>query len=335
VLGLGPRSVVVDADLDADSPHVGISAGSGGGKSVLIRNIVTHGLHHGSAAVVFDYKRSSHKWAEGLPGVVICKNIDDIHDWAVKLGAEAEHRNRAADDGTFNAHRIYVVVEEWNALSGKLQTYWDGIRDKHDPKRSPAVTAIADITFMGRHVRMNLLGVAQLLSARTTGGPEVRENFATRCLTRYSVNAWKMLAPEVWPMPKKSKIAGRWQVVKSGEAIETQVAFLTDEQAQDWAMSGVANPIDVLGPSTPPTQGIRPGTVPASPRLVGLREAVDLLPGNVISLDALRKKRQRDRSFPPAVGRNGTEDLFALAELVAWKRRVDSVRLVDDVEEVA
>ncbi|WP_228388846.1 hypothetical protein, partial [Streptomyces jumonjinensis] len=32
--------------------------------------------------------------------------------------------------------------------------------------------------------------VAQSATARALGGPEVREQFATRILARYSVNAW-------------------------------------------------------------------------------------------------------------------------------------------------
>lgn len=329
VLGIGSRDAIVDADLEADSPHILVSAGSGGGKSVLTKLVGAQGLHHGSALIVFDYKRSSQKWAEGLPGVLYCKDIEDIHNVLLRCGAECELRNRAAEDEGYNPHRIYVLVEEWNALAAKLNTYWENIREKTDPKRSPAVQAISDITFMGRHVKMNVIGVAQMMTARTTGGPETRENFATRALTRYTLNAWRMLAPEVWPAPKKSRTPGRWQIVKNGEATETQVAFLTDEEAREWAVAGKPCPVDVFASQTAmiaPTLPEPAGTVPER-TLVGLRDAVAQLPGDPITLDAIRKARQRVKTFPTPKGKDGTEDLFDLDELIEWKKRRDAVRL--------
>lgn len=344
VLGIGCRNRIVDANLEEDSPHVAISAGSGGGKSVLSATILVHGLHWGAGVVVFDYKRSSQRAFEGMPGVVIVKNIDEIHDWAVRLGAECERRNRAADNpGGFTGHRIILLVEEWNALAAKLSSYWENVRTKEDPKRSPAVQAISDITFMGRHVLMNLIGVAQMLTARTTGGPETRENFATRCLTRYTKNAWKMLA-DVEPMPKRSAHVGRWQIVKGGEAYETQVAFLFKrdgngwalcDEAREWALSGIDNPAEIIPSQRPrivPTLAEHAGTVPASQPAavapVGLREAVEEHALGV-TLDQLRAWRKRyPDQFPDPTGRRGQEELYDLDALRALARRRTAVSMV-------
>ena len=71
---------------------------------------------------------------------------------------------------------------------------------------------------MGRQVRMHVLLVAQFATVRALGGPEVREQFATRILARYSLNAWRMLAGEVHPAPKSTKHPGRAQVVIGGAA---------------------------------------------------------------------------------------------------------------------
>jgi hypothetical protein len=346
VLGIGTRNRIVDADFEEDSPHIAISAGSGGGKSVLSGMVLIHALHHGAGVVVFDYKRSSQKPFEGMPGVVIVKNIDEIHDWAVRLGEECERRNRAADEpGGFVGHRIILLVEEWNALAGKLISYWEKIRTREDPKKSPAVTAISDLTFMGRHVRMNLIGVAQLLTARTTGGPEVRENFATRCLTRYTRNAWKMLA-DVDPMPKKSSDVGRWQIVKGGEAHETQVAyplrevapkvFVLVDAAREWAMSGVANPVEVLSSQRPSVAATLPeqaGTVPVSQppayAPVGLRDAVESGHVEGVSLAQLRKWRTRHgETFPEPIGTRNGEDLYEVEALRSYVRRRAAVSVV-------
>lgn len=329
VLGIGCRGRIVTADLEADSPHIAISAGSGGGKSYLARVLLAHALHHGGQVVVLDYKRASQRWAEGLPGVTIAKNIEDIHEVACQLGAECERRNRAADDGGHIGPRVILLVEEWNALAGKLQTYWDAMRTKDDPKRSPAVASISDITFMGRHVLMNVIGVAQMLTARTTGGPETRENFATRCLTRYTVNAWKMLAPEVWPMPKKSKTVGRWQIVKGGDAYETQVTYMTDDEARTWALSGVACAEPVLASHAVPTQRGQAETVPAV-TLVGLRAAVDSGQLGEVTIDQVRKWRTRHENFPTPAGKNGAEELYDLDQLAEFARMRRAISVVKD-----
>jgi hypothetical protein len=48
-----------------------------------------------------------------------------------------------------------------------------------------------------------------------------------------------MLVPEVSPIPMPSQHNGRVQVVTRGRAHETQVLNLSNEEAREWAMSGV------------------------------------------------------------------------------------------------
>ena len=55
---------------------------------------------------------------------------------------------------------------------------------------------------MGRQVRLHVLLVAQSATARALGGPEMRDQFATRLLARYTQNAWRILAPEITPHPR-------------------------------------------------------------------------------------------------------------------------------------
>ncbi|MFF9322702.1 helicase HerA domain-containing protein [Streptomyces sp. NPDC014735] len=55
LIGLGAGKKKVSVDLDADSPHVLISAGSGGGKSTILRTICCQFIHNGAHAFVLDY----------------------------------------------------------------------------------------------------------------------------------------------------------------------------------------------------------------------------------------------------------------------------------------
>ncbi|MFE4337406.1 hypothetical protein ACFRQM_51495 [Streptomyces sp. NPDC056831] len=168
---------------------------------------------------------------------------------------------------------MLILLEEINATMKQLARYWEKIRESGDPKASPAVDALNEILYMGRQLRMHVLLVAQSATARALGGPEVRRQFATRILARYSVNAWRMLAPEVHPAPKSTKHHGRAQVVIGGTARETQVLFFTETEAREWATTGKTaagpkpaalptqpGPVQLQKPPAPDTQ---PAAAPA------------------------------------------------------------------------
>ncbi|MBE9499792.1 pRL2-11 [Streptomyces sp. GKU 257-1] len=258
VIGIGSAGRIVTVDLDAESPHILVNASTGGGKSVTLRCIACQMLHHGSLVFVLDTKRISHPWASGLPGVTYCRDIADIHDQLIALGIEGRRRIRVADDLGIDADpkdigpRLLILLEEVNATMKQLARYWEKARESGDPKTSPAVDALNEILYMGRQLRMHVLLVAQSATARALGGPEVREQFSTRILARYSVNAWRMLAPEVHPVPKSTKHHGRAQVVSGGSARETQILFFTEAEAREWATTGKP---------APPAVGAQPGPV--------------------------------------------------------------------------
>ena len=246
LIGLGPQDTVVRIDLDSESPHVLVSASTGGGKSVITRTMVSQILHNGGTAAVLDFKRHSHKWCRGLPSVDYCRDIADIHDALVALGEEGHRRNIAVDEWEGEGEapvgpRRAIILEEANATISKLKRWWAANRDKEDPKESPAIDALREILFMGRAVKMHVFLVAQSATANALGGPEVRECFAVRILSRYTRNAWNMLVPEVQPVPRSSRHVGRAQVVLGGTAHETQVAFFTDSEAREWASSGAVS----------------------------------------------------------------------------------------------
>ncbi|WP_217243175.1 helicase HerA domain-containing protein [Streptomyces sp. AC555_RSS877] len=110
VIKIGTGSRVVSVDLDAESPHILVNASTGGGKSVTLRCIACPMLRHGSLVFVLDTKRISHPWANGLPGVTYCRDIADIHDALIELGAFSPPRAARAPPGagstrTWTPHR--------------------------------------------------------------------------------------------------------------------------------------------------------------------------------------------------------------------------------------
>lgn len=257
VIGQTAGRRIVSADFRADSPHVLVSAGSGGGKSVLNRTIIAQHLHRGGLAVMLDVKFLSHMWMRGLPGVIYCRTPEMIHNVLISLAEEGKRRFTEAantldeqlmggqddevpdDDDIDVGPRVLIVAEEMNATITRLTDYWEQTRPKGSKKRSPAVEALNDILFMGRQARMHVLAVGQYMTANTIGGAAARENFATRCLTRATQNAWNMLAPQIKPIPPASNIQGRWHIVTGDKVTETQVAFLSPREARKYARAGI------------------------------------------------------------------------------------------------
>ncbi|MFI0264974.1 helicase HerA domain-containing protein [Streptomyces sp. NPDC017056] len=281
VIGVGSGGRAVCVDLDAESPHILVNASTGGGKSVTLRCIACQMLHHGSLVVVLDTKRISHPWASELPRVAYCHNIADIHNQLIALGMEGRRRTRLADDLGIDADpkaigpRLLILLEEVNATMKQLARYWDKTRETGDPKVPPAVDALNETLYMGRQLRMHVLLVAQSATARALGGPEAREQFSTRILARYSVNAWRMLAPEAHPAPKSTKHPGRAQVVSGGSARETQFLFFTEAEVREWAATGKKT-VAAGGPAPvqlhkPPAEALFAPTMRADGRRRGYR----------------------------------------------------------------
>jgi hypothetical protein len=296
VLGLGSHNKVISVDFNNDSPHIALSMGSGGGKSTAVRALVIQLIRNGADVEIIDIAKRgvSHLWAKEIPGVSIWRTAESAHKALVRLGEEQEGRYDEiyidpSREKEFN--RKVLVFEELNASFKLLGDYWKRTRTKEDPKESPAVSAFASILFAGRQGRINAIVVAQSFTARAIGGPESRENFAVRILGRYSLNAWKMLCPEVWPAPRTNRNVGRVQMVTGAEAFATQVLNTTDEEAYNYATSGdaIRQPVQ----TTITTEGVTDQV-----KTYNLAEAVraKIIP---YEYDTAKKIRQRNESFPP------------------------------------
>lgn len=353
LIGLGKRDKVIAVNLDSDSPHILLSITTGGGKSVFARTMAAQILARGGRVVICDIKKVSHRWARGLPGVTYARTPEEIHDAIIMVAQEGEHRfamiDQDRDEEVAALPRVLLIMEEMNATMGKLQDHWAAVREKDDPKKSPAISAFGDVLFMGRQARTHVLGIGQLGTARAFGGPEMRECFSARVLARYSQNAWKMLVPEVWPMPRKVKIDGRMQLVQDGTAQETQVVFGTEAEVREFVLarrprlvpvshdatesryqenagSTVAAPPVGQAPALRLVKSPENNPIPVDPNApISLREfakmgLVRLSDTPEKSLAILRAARGRDPEFPLPVAESGGKKLYLPSELIRWAR---------------
>lgn len=348
VWGLGKKSQVVKSSLSGDSPHFGLSMGSGAGKSVTARSLLAQLLHKGAIGMVLDPKMISHHWARELPNVVIYRRPAEIHGALIWLDRELSRRTdvvlaAADDDGRVHAivgPRIFMVFEEMNAAVSLLRAYWREVRAKDDPARSPALDALDRVSFMGRQVLCNILYIGQRLSDKATGGGgDARENIGVIAFARYRPSTWKMLAPD-FAMPAKDNHPGRLHVV-SDQVQTVQGILMTPAEAKGFALSGIVSALPSGMPGRPrataevvqgeiadsgsdlgfATVSEPPGPLPVSG--VTLSEAVAAGVFGRLTLAGLRTARHRDETFPEPVGRRGLALEYDLAALADWARSRD------------
>lgn len=330
-LGFAGKDTALNAEMVSDSPHIGLSAGSGAGKSEMAKLIIMQALRWGWGVVILDWKEVSHEWAEGLPGVRIVREVQDIHDWLEVLARDLDDRKRAyRQDRTLPGRaKVLVVYEEMNATSDLLSAYWQDLRaTEPDPEvrrampvKSPALRAQNALVFGGRQFGIHCLFMAQRFSARVTqGNADIRENFQIRLLARYSPATVKMLAPDIKPFPRKPTNLGAWVAVMGQDAVVFQAPLISDEHARNYATGGQDNPSHPLSSSHmfPMTHrddrnsgqrgslGLDP-----TPALVGsvtsidarkLSEMADDLGGLGITLEIMRNAIKREEGFPEPIG---------------------------------
>jgi hypothetical protein len=357
-LGLTGKDTALNAEMVSDSPHIGLSAGSGAGKSELVKTIIMQALRWGWGVVILDWKEVSQEWAEGLPGVRIVREVPDIHDWLVRLGQDLDDRKRAyRSDRTLPGRaKVLVVYEEMNATSELLSAYWQDLRateldpevKRTMPTKSPALRAQNGLVFGGRQFGIHCLFMAQRFSNRVTqGNTDIRENFQIKLLSRYSPATVKMLAPDIKPFPRKPTQLGAWVAVMGSEAVVFQAPLISDEQARNYAIGGQENPSHPLTTThlTPMTHradrdsglgrslGLDPTRALAgSAALTGevvtpvdarkLSDMVDSLSHLGVTLEVMRNAIKRDEGFPEAVGgspNRGWE--YDFVQVQQWARK--------------
>lgn len=341
VLGVVASGELLAAEMIDDSPHIALSAGSGAGKSMLMRALIMQVLHWGWAVIILDYKVESHEWARGLPGVTYVTTIQGIHDMGVRLGEEVEIRKNLPKDERAMRPRTLIVREEWNMTAAKLMDYWQGLRainmslpmEEREVMglKSPALRGFGDVTFAGRSFGLFDLLAAQRMSNRVfNGNTDLRENYMIRLLARYTVQTWKMLLSHIKYMRKPSQLGG-WVVAAGDEATYIQGLLISEEEARAFSLAGAPNPMsafssgnglpvgqhDPVGATEyrtledqlpePATGGSRVALGSGQPdattvRLRKLADLVDNLKYLAVTDRTLREWRDSDPSFPEIKG---------------------------------
>jgi hypothetical protein len=334
VLALGRGDAPIAIDVDAEAPHILISAGTIGGKSATVRNIITQLLvaDPEAIAVIADKKEHSQRGLAAVPGVAYAREDVEINNMLVAVWEEVQRRNRICRDVPLGQAlpefpRIVLGLEEMNVTTKTLNAWW---KQKNGTRagQAPGIYALDNILCMGRAVRTNVILDGQQVNARTTGGGEGRANIAVRILAEYGEPEWRMLAHGAEYVPCVShKVQPGWCVIVHGREVqEGQRIYMTDEEAYEWLIGRTngertknlaALPLALSAPPTdhptsPSGFGVATDRAPSMQEIddedviagtddevdyITLSEAVD---GQVVpmSLGALRKASNR-QGFPP------------------------------------
>lgn len=238
-LGIGIKGPV-SIDLSSESPHVLVNAPTGLGKSTVARSIAVQRLAQGDIVIILDRKMHSHRWARGLePLVHYFDTVESIGSALVNIGRELTRRNQVvkAWDGVGEppfGPRIVVIFEETNATLTHLKQL-----DKRMGGDYGAMDGFADLTFMGRAVKMHAVAFAQLASYRSGLTADLIENFGTRVMIGYSDKAWRWLAADCGRYQVAPPGIGRGVVCHAGKARETQLLTVPEEEAAEYVTASV------------------------------------------------------------------------------------------------
>jgi hypothetical protein len=316
LLGLGARDRPVSFSLTLDSPHLLIAGGSGAGKSELLAWLVGQLMRRGYGVAVLDAKYTSHMWLRKVPGVLYASEPEELHDALVWLDEELTRRARfvAAGGDPDTLIPLVALLEEMNGASNRLRSYWGTIKQTGDPMMSPALTALVNISSMGREMRVHILMAGQSLTSKATGGPENRENFGGRAFARATAAQWRMLAPQIKPAPVKRQQPGRWHIVVGDVVRELQAPFtsIKDHEPRliEWATGGQPIPdvVNMMLTAEVATTARASNTTSevVTPEGVSLRQFAE---NRGVPLATLRKWSQERADFPVevATGANRTK----------------------------
>lgn len=324
VVGLGVRDRVVRLDLEKTYPHVMITGQTNAGKSVLARSIVSHFLRHGSMVVILDMKGDGYQELRDIPGVLYVTHVPDMHDTLLWLQDELLARKDMSLANRDIGTRLVVLAEEMNSTIGPLRNHWLSIKPSGASNVSPAIQATAMLAAMGRALKFNVLWVTQSATARAYGGPETRENFGVRLAGAPSKKQWDMVAPGI-PMPQPSGVQGRWHLVLNGHATPVQVAYMTDEQAAERAITGTPSPDpgELLQAwrntrnrrSQPIAAPILAAEVVDTMEMVTIAEIAQMAG---VAVGTIPSWRSRYADFPSPVQVEGRTQYFDRAAVAAW-----------------
>lgn len=241
LMGLGPGGEPFWLDFKDLIVNLGVSVGTGGGKSAFLRFLIAQFAYFGAADFpVIDTKMVSLAGMEAIPGLRVHDDIPE--QWAAleALAADIDHRYTylKANPG-YQFPLCVPLLEEQNDFSIASRSAWLEMRASKDPLTPPVYQPLTRMVIKGRQVGYRTFGVYQRLTAEACGGMTasvMRDAYGGKALARHSEQAWDSLTG-IRPWVPPSDIPGRWVLVAGGKANKVQVPYGEPEELVEFAIS--------------------------------------------------------------------------------------------------
>jgi hypothetical protein len=336
VIGMDARGETVAIDFDRETPHVGLSIGTGGGKSDFLKLLIIQLLVKGVERIVLiDPKGGSARWAEDDFGRVVVPGVEIFYDLDEQWQAIADFRGRMERDyKTWRSDRRQqftrevLILEEQNDFASESSAYWKANKGKKDPAMPPCFDNVGRVLFKGRQANRNVVSVYQRMSVKATGGlGDIRDQYGQKIVGRFSPAAWDSLVG-TRPRGKNSTVPGRMISIAGQEHRLIQAPWASDAVALDYVFSNGLSRIAHPDPSvvTPGSvivseqvsegsgvrgQGVRPLRLVVARRTLREHAERETVP---MSYEGLKTARRRDRAGFPA----GVDGTYTDEEVKSW-----------------
>lgn len=271
VLGVDGHGEPITVDLNAESPHILMSAGTGGGKSATMRALAMQALAKGHIVIILDIKRHSHMWAERLPNVLYARDLREIGNALIAAGEECRLRNHEAEcwlraqneignwdvsitDAPMIKQRFVILYEEMNSTHNDLEKATR--RRFRNSDEYTALDGFRDVVNMGRAAKMHMLCVGQGMDAKTMGGTAIRNNFADRILVHHNKDVWSMLAYDCGLPLAAPEERGRGYICRNGKARKIQLLYVTEREAHEFVLNALPKALTAAPTASHPRPGL-------------------------------------------------------------------------------
>lgn len=321
LMGLGAGDAPYWLDFGAEIAHLGISVGTGGGKSSFLRYLIAQLAYHGVADFpVIDSKMVSLAGMDEIPGLRVYRSVAE--QWAALAELRADMDRRYSEllaNPAAEFPLCVVLLEEQNDFAIESRAYWREIKASRDPATPPVYADITRLMIKGRQVGYRVIGVYQRLSAAACGGIDagtMRDAYGMKALSRFGPQAWDALTG-LRPRPAASVVPGRWTVVLGGEVHQVQVPYAEAPELVEFVRS---SPLFGMAPERPapgpvPSPASDPDAAVPGGLVVGLAAAAAMLG---MTVEGFRKARQR-RPVPGELTADDGRPAWPAAELAAWR----------------
>jgi len=308
--GANREPLWLDFSPGGELVNLGVSVGTGGGKSAFLRFVVAQFAYWGADDFpVIDTKFVSLTGMEDIPGLRVYRRVEEqwkaLHD--VRLDMDDRYEELLLNPQKSFRPRV-TILEEQNDAAIEWRAHWQEIKERRDPATPPVYQDITRMLIKQRQVGGRTIGVYQRMTAASCGGIDAtvfRDAYGVKALSRFGPGAWDTLTG-IKPRATPSNIPGRWTFVVEGRVRPIQVPYGEPAELSAFALSGRVRDIptgEVVGQG----QG-QEGVV------IGLEEAAARLRMKPETFRKARQRRPITGEFRTAQNRPG----WPLDALLRW-----------------